>query len=243
MSATLVETEPAISGDSPHLHPAAEPFGPFHTIARNMFGLDYRSLALLRITMALCLLWVTYVNAYEMRAFYTDQGVLPRSALIGYSEFSLYFSGGSMPWIATLFGIQALLAFCLLIGYRTRLAAIGSFVFLLSMQNRQPVLLYGADISLRVGLFWMMFLPLARRFSIDALTARVPLAPDKPYLGIPGIAFIVQISMIYIGGVLLKTGNSWLVNHDAVAYALALDVYSRPLGQWVAQFPAASPPH
>ncbi|MGA2231067.1 MAG: HTTM domain-containing protein [Tepidisphaeraceae bacterium] len=213
---------------------------PLSTIARNMFALDYRSLALLRIAMGLCLLWVVYISACEMRAFYTDEGVLPRSAVFENADqfigFSLHFANGSVPYIATLFGIQFVLAFMLVVGYRTRLAIIGSYILLLSMQDRQPVLLYGADGALRLGLFWMMFLPLAERFSLDRLAGRARADTSRCYLGVAGLAFILQVCIIYTFGALMKSGPTWHVDHTAVAYALATDAYSRPLGHWLGQF-------
>jgi hypothetical protein len=208
--------------------------------ARNMFGLDYRSLALLRIGLALCLLWVAYANACEMRAFYTDDGVLPRAALFdnpGESlGFSLHFAHGGLPFIASLFVVQILLALMMLVGYRATLSTVGSYILLLSMQNRQPALIYGADIALREGLFWAIFLPLSRRYSLDRLAGRTEPAASRPYLGMAGIAFIVQVCVMYTGGALMKSGPTWTVDHTAVAYALAMDVFSRPLGQWLSQF-------
>jgi hypothetical protein len=35
---------------------------------------------------------------------------------------------------------------------------------------------------------------------------------------------------------LLKTGTTWHVDHTAVYYSLALDMYTRPLGHWLDQF-------
>ena len=208
--------------------------------ARNMFGLDYRSLALLRIGLALCLVWVAYANACEMRAFYTDDGVLPRAVLFEnpgeFLGFSLHFANGGLLYIASLFAVQILLALMMLVGYRTTLATVGSYVLLLSMQNRQPALIYGADVALREGLFWAMFLPLSRRYSLDRLAGRTRPPPSYPYLGIAGIAFIVQVCVMYTGGALMKSGPTWQVDHTAVAYALAMDVFSRPLGQWLRQF-------
>jgi hypothetical protein len=104
------------------------------------------------------------------------------------------------------------------------------------MQNREPILLYGADLSLRVGLFWAMFLPLANRFSVDRLLGRVRPPANRSYLSFAGIAFIAQIGAIYAGGALMKTGRTWQIDRTAVAYALALDAYARPLGHWLGQY-------
>jgi hypothetical protein len=239
MSTVLeTQTQPALA--LPALARSAW-YEPLLQIVRNMFGMDYRSLGLMRIGMGALLVWVAYINAAEMRIFYTDEGVLPRTVYFNSAVdppgFSLYFANGGMPYVATLFVLQGILAFMMMIGYRTRLATIGSYIFLLSMQNRHPVLLYGADIVLRVCLFWAMFLPWGRRFSMDRLTGRVPAPANPTYLSLATIAFFVQFASVYAGGAMMKTGATWRVEHNAVAYALALDVYSRPIGHWLGQFP------
>ncbi len=161
------ETAPALQQKKSALRKAVSPL---RLVAGRMFGLDDRSLALLRMCVGLCLLWVTYCNAWEMRAFYTDDGVMPRTLLLENAGdsvgFSLYMAGGSVGFIALLFGLQFIFALMLIAGYRTRLAVIGAYVLLFSMQNRQPILLFGADDALRVGLFWMMFGALGRGLSI-----------------------------------------------------------------------------
>lgn len=243
MSDTLIETEmPALARAMPPARrtwpaPVMLPL----KAAQNMFGLDYRSLGLMRICMGLCLLWVTYMNGSEMRAFYTDEGVLTRQELFqnpgGFLGFSLHFANGGVTYIGILFGLQFLFALMMLVGYRTRLATIGAYILLLSMQNRHPVLLFGADIALRVGLFWTIFLPLGTRLSVDSLLGRARPPGNPIFLSLAGVAFILQICIIYTGSSLMKTGETWR-DHTAVGYALALDVYSRPLGHWLGQHEA-----
>jgi hypothetical protein len=46
-----------------------------------VFGLDLRSLALFRIGLALILLFDLYYRALDLRAFYTDWGLYPRSLM------------------------------------------------------------------------------------------------------------------------------------------------------------------
>jgi hypothetical protein len=240
MSDTLIENQAPAILRTPRQAPRDWPAPAAFVLKRmqEMFGLDYRSLGLLRICIALCLLWVTYMNGSEMRAFYTDEGVLTRQELFqnpgGFLGFSLHFANGSMTYIGILFGLQFLFALMMLAGYRTKLATIGAYILLLSMQNRHPVLLFGADIALRVGLFWTIFLPLGARLSIDSLLGRARPPRNPIFLSLAGVAFILQICIIYTCSSLMKTGDTWR-DHTAVSYALALDVYSRPLGHWLGQ--------
>jgi len=213
---------------------------PGQTTLRKMFGLDWRSLALLRIGLALVILADLWVSAKDLRAFYSDDGILPRSLLRAYTppDFCLHLLGGSVEFAAALFALEAVFAVMLLVGYRTRLATIGCWVLLLSRQARNPLVLFGADMIELLALFWAMFLPLNRRFSIDATLGRVPPPAEPAYFGIPGICTIIQFLLIYVMSALMKTGVSWQIDHSAVAYALSLDMYARPLGQWLNQYDA-----
>jgi hypothetical protein len=203
-----------------------------------MFGLDWRSLALMRMALATVLLCDLWISARSLRAFYTDDGVLPRSLLRAYAppDFSLHLLGGSVEFEAALFALEAVFAVMLLVGYRTRLATFGCWVLLLSRQARNPLVLFGADMIELLVLFWALLLPLNRRYSIDAALGRVPPPTAPNYLGVAGVGAIIQFIIIYVMSGLMKTGASWHIDHSAVSYSLSLDMYSRPLGQWLNQY-------
>ena len=104
---------------------------------------------------------------------YTDEGMFQRGE-ISYRvttiwNWSLHFGSGSSNYQAVLFGIGAILGLALLVGFETRLATIGSWLLLVSLHHRVPPILSGADILLRMLLFWGMFLPLGKVWSIDRL--------------------------------------------------------------------------
>jgi len=77
-------------------------------------------------------------------------------------------------------------------------------------------------------------MPLAMRYSVDARVGRVGPAPKVPYVGIAGIAFMVQFAAIYIGGALrdLHISLRWMFNLSAVTLlvcaALLYSVRLRP---------------
>jgi hypothetical protein len=205
---------------------------------RRMFGLDWRSLALMRIGLALVILCDLWVSAASLRAFYTDAGVLPRDMVFKYMppDFSLHLLGGSAAFEAALFALEAVLAIMMLVGYRTRWATAGCWFLLMSRQARNPLVLFGPDMIERNAMFWAMFLPLDRSFSVDAARGRVPKPTEPSYLGIAGLGAIAQFLVIYMMSSVLKTGEAWQVEHSAVGYALSLDMYARPLGQWLNQY-------
>ena len=65
----------------------------------------------------------------------------------------------SLTFAALLFLVAAAGAGALLLSYRTRLATLLSWVLLVSVQNRNPLLGQGGDDLLRMLLFWGLFLP------------------------------------------------------------------------------------
>ena len=77
---------------------------------------------------------------------------------------------------------------------------------------------------LAAALFWGLFLPWGRRFSMDAL--RTGGAPaSNAYVGVPGAAWIGQICILYAFSVLVKSGSQWREEGTAIAYVLQA-------GQW-----------
>src|SRR4030095_15198657 len=74
---------------------------------------------------------------------------------------------GSSGYQVMLLGIAIVLATALLAGFETRLATIGSWLMLVSIHHRVPPILSGAEILLRMLLFWSMFLPLQQMWSLD----------------------------------------------------------------------------
>jgi hypothetical protein len=211
---------------------------PGRNLLCNMFGLDYRSIALLRIGLGILILANLIVSVRDIRGFYSDEGLLSRTLLLANygAAFSLHLSGGTVGFAVAMFAIQAALALMMIAGYRTRAVTIASYVLLVSLQARNPLLTFGADIAFRVCFFFAMFLPLNRRFSLDAATGRVTPPETATYSRIPAVAYLVQFGLIYLFSGLLKTGPAWTVDYTAVSLALSLEMWSRPIGAWLNQF-------
>ena len=70
---------------------------------------------------------------------------------------------GSAAFETIPFLVAGLFAGLLLVGYRTGLATCVSWFMLLSVQARNPIILQGGDVLLRLLLFWGIFLPLGER--------------------------------------------------------------------------------
>jgi predicted DCC family thiol-disulfide oxidoreductase YuxK len=207
---------------------------------REIFGIDLRTLALFRIALATMVIVDLILRSRDLTAHYSDRGILPRAALIG--EFgqwlpSIHLLSGSARVQGALFVLAGMFALSLLVGYRTWLVTIVSWALLLSLQARNPVIYHGADLLLRLLLFWAMFLPLGARFSIDAaLDRRVQEQPNN-YFSMATLALLVQCMSVYLFGALLKTGSVWIPDGTAIYFALHLDYLVTPFGDWLGQFP------
>jgi len=206
-----------------------------------VFGADLRSLAVFRVVLALLVLADLTNRASDLSAHYTDQGVMPRTNLLEHVlsqwSFSLNVMNGEPFFQVLLFGIAAVAAVGMLIGYRTRLMTIIVWVLILSIQFRNP-LVGGADGPLlRLLLFWGMFLPLGAYWSVDrALKAASPRLSMR-FLSIATLGLFMQIAFMYWFTAMLKSGPEWRTDGTALYYVLSLDQLSTPIGQYLLNFP------
>lgn len=206
-----------------------------------VFGIDLRTLALFRAALAAVLLFDLLRHFGDLSALYTDFGVMPRSWVMQYDtpwRLSLYFINGSVGITGLLLAVQCLAAAALLLGWRTRAAAIVSFLMWGWLCNRNPMVLIGGDILMACLLFWACFLPVAARWSIDAAVSSLPPPPRNAHLSWASTGLMLQVMSTYFYSAFLKSGVEWRPDYTAVYYALSLDRYATPLGQWLLEFPS-----
>lgn len=201
-------------------------------------GVDTRSLAALRVALGLILLADLWFRAGSLRAFYTDRGLLTRTESITATEgnpfyLSLHMASGGAWFQALLFLTAAALAMMLVVGWRTRLAAVGSWLLLISLHSRNPQVLQGGDVLLRCLLFWAMLLPLHASWSVDRARAPADAAPPRRVANVASLALLLQTCFLYWFSVLLKDHPDWRVDYTAVQYALHIDQLVTPLGAWL----------
>jgi hypothetical protein len=204
-------------------------------VALEMFGIDLRGLAVLRIALAVLLLLDLLQRARYLTAHYTDAGILPRATLVprfldGPGYLCLHLISGGAPVQAGLFILAAVFAFGLMLGWRTRVCTVLSWFLLVSLHSRNPIILQGGDTLLRMMLFWGMFLPLGGIWSMDALRRPGPALPQR-VLSAGTFALLLQIAMMYWFSAFLKVDPSWMRDHTAVFMALSLDHFATPLGK------------
>jgi hypothetical protein len=208
----------------------------------DLFALDLRSLAFFRIILGSLTLIDLFWRALDYKALYTDFGILPRAAIMGglgnRHLVSLHHASDSIWYLGGLHLLCALLAFCLVVGYRTRVATLGTWILVLSLQHRNPMVLDAGDQLHRLLLFWGMFLPLGAFFSVDSILRRDPTRHQQGRVLLPAtLALVLQVVPIYLIAALVKTDPAWRVNFTAVEVVLNWDNHATPIAVWLRQFP------
>jgi predicted DCC family thiol-disulfide oxidoreductase YuxK len=156
------------------------------------YGLDLRSLALFRIGLGALIVGDLTWRARDVPASFT------LLVLLG-------------------MGFGAML----LVGYRTRLAAIASWLLLIALHNGDAVILHGGDILLRTLAFWAMFLPLNAHRSLDR-------ALDNSNAGYPQRVFTAA-SVAFMAQVAFPYGAVWWRDGSGIMGVLALTLLFSPV--------------
>lgn len=209
-----------------------------HILARlkKSYTLDVRALSLMRIGVGIVLLLDLFIRSLSIKAFFTDEGVLPVNVLKEFNWSPAYFSfhtlSGDLWWQIVLFIINAICIILLIVGYRTRVFTFICWVLLTSLQNRNPFILQGGDDLLRILLFWALFLPWGERYSIQKTSTY-----KNNYFSWANIGYLLLTCSIFFFSALLKTSPEWRSEGTAIYYALSLDQIRMPLGTFIYQFP------
>jgi hypothetical protein len=131
---------------------------------------DPRIPALIRIGLASLVLvnlvaWFPYLEMW-----FGETGVLPGDLeyLYPYQWSLLGLVPRNHAALQVCYWLFTLQALCLLVGFASRFSAASVFVWLVSFQNRNQVILDGEDEVLRLLSFFLIFMPRAEVWSVDA---------------------------------------------------------------------------
>lgn len=203
------------------------------------FGVDPRALGAFRASLGVVLLVDVVLRARSLTTFYSDAGVLPRSALAtlypAFHSVSLHAISGAV-WVqAALFLLAAGFAAALVVGYRTRLATFASVLLLVSLHARNPLVLNAGDVLLRRLLFWGVFLPLGARWAVDARGGE---RRREAVAGLATACLLIQVVLVYTTNVAFKLrGDAW-IHGDAIRYVFNLDQFTVGFAPVALAYPA-----
>jgi hypothetical protein len=200
---------------------------------------DIRALSLMRVCLSIVILLDLSVRISDLEAFYANSGAVPLTLVFqhAWNSYFISFHAISGMWQVQLilFLLAYFFASMMLIGYRTRLFTVLSWLMMLSLHNRNTLILQGGDDLLRMVLFWGMFLPLGARYSCDAILSTNKQRPAH-ICTVACIAYLLQITYIYTGSALLK-GREWNTDFTAMYYVYGLDQIAYPVTRHLFYFP------
>jgi predicted DCC family thiol-disulfide oxidoreductase YuxK len=209
---------------------------------KDSYYLDLRSLALVRVIFGSALFVELCYRYSNLVAHYSDIGILPRDVLIKEVahpwNFSFYLITGEPLLLKIIFFLNFICIFFFIIGYKTRVFTILTWLFLISLHNRNWYILNSGDDAARVSLFLFMFLPMGARYSIDSALSLKNKLTDKfrsPWV----IIMAIQIGFVYFVSFFHKQHPVWLSEYSAIYYALELDIFVTHFGLWFRQFESA----
>lgn len=241
------DKRPQSAATKPMGTPAAEPTRaappPRPSLWERWATLDVRSLAACRIGLALTLLADVAIRWREAAPFMSDRGMFPRAPawerMAGTWLWSLNLWSGAVAWQQTLLVVLGLAALALLLGFQTRWATLACWILVTSLQVRNLMLINAGDALLRMMLFWGMFVPWGRRWSLDG---RRRLREDRlredrsQVTALACVAPVLQLTLVYVVTGVLKCNSDWF-GGEAMRVAYQMDFAGMPLGRWLAGFP------
>lgn len=204
---------------------------------RGCVAIDTRTLAVFRIAVATLIVADLFSRARNFSFYYTDDGVVPQSVAESYTAseaVSVYFFTSDPTLIAGLFVLQGVIALQLLVGYKTRLATVLSFLLVVSLDHHNPLVLSYADTLFRLLLFWSIFLPLGERWSIDAVHATR--APRPQIASVASALILSQMVYMYVVNGHHKTKNQLWTSGEAAPLVFGIDEMTFLLGDAMREF-------
>lgn len=207
---------------------------------RQLFAVDCRALALVRMGYATIILTDLALRAPGMKVWMGPDGFYPAElarGMVGF-VFSVHSLSDAM-WLQwALFALAVLGGVSLLLGFWSRTSALVSWYLLNSLELRNMNMADVGDHVLVLCLFWLIFLPCGAQWSIDrrVATARGERPPNR-VASVASAGLLIQIAgIVFVSALWKLQGTSWPAG-NAVRLALSDDVWARPFGVWLLGHP------
>ena len=227
--------------------------------------IDARSVALGRIAVAIVLLIDLVRRVPVLDLFYTNDGLLPNHTLLWRPPtqwmFSFFFLASLRQEAILGFLICGFVYLALLLGWRTTLMRFLAPICLVSLHARVTLVENGGDWMLCELIIWSAFLPLGRRFSVDAVRAslrcrrettaaeladraamRATVRPDDSLVDptadvnrlvtLAAFTILLQLAISYFFNAIQKGGMTWRQG-TAVHYVLYQNRMVTWFGVWM----------
>ncbi len=173
--------------------------------------------------------------AIDFDAWFSERGFVPQALGAQYAgtdmyKFDMTFGATNFYLVAGFYALVTLAAFFTAIGFWTRVSSIFLFLGIVTLHQRNQVILHGGDTLLRACCFYMAIAPSGASCSVDRLIAlwkgKAPLIPPMVSLW-PQRMLQLQVAIVYFTTVWHKwTGTAWR-NGTATWYVPQLSEFKR----------------
>ncbi len=214
-------------------------------------SVDVRWLGVFRILYGVLLIVDLLRRWAAARFYYTNDGVLPNHFVLfrpGWRNlFSVFFAFSTPGEVNVAFTLSLVAFVVFTLGYKTKLFHALSLLAITSLNARNLFIENGGTIVVNILGMWTLFLPLGRRFSIDALLESLrrrreetvvelndrtrPAIPHAPYVSLAVLALLLQWSVIYFFNFVHKSGVGWR-NGTAIYWFLEQNRIVTWFGVW-----------
>lgn len=220
--------------------PKSKPPVTWHDWLLRPWTLDPRSLAAMRIGIALVLLWDLGNRVVHLTQMYTDDGVVTVETARAFYSFpwgySPFFWSGEAWWAATVFGVMFAASLALLAGCYTRWVTPLLWMLVGSLHARIPLVNSGGDELLRMLLLWGSFSAWGDTWSYDAFRAREDFRGHEPRLNFGTAGIVFQLAVMYGMTALFKMNGDWY-RGEPLLIAMRTEQWGTPLGEMLQAFP------
>jgi len=220
-------------------------------VKERYLGADLRWLGVHRICLGVLLMVEVLRRMYYARAFYSNDGLLPNHFSLfrpmGRNLFSIYHAFSSYGEVLIAFSLTLVIFFLFTIGYKTKLFHVLSAICIVSLNNRNIFVENGGTVVVNIMTVYTVFLPMGRRFSVDAVLRSLRLKRDagvhdlnlrpEPFrqsnrvYSLMMLLFLVQWAAIYFFNAVHKDGIGWR-NGTALHWFFWQDRIVTELGIW-----------
>jgi hypothetical protein len=180
--------------------------------------------ALFRIAFGTAALAWTLSLAPPLFSFYAPDGIFPEQPDFGTRAAwgALDISSGK-PAVTALYFVLLAASIFLLVGFRTRLAAVLVFVGIVSFSRRNPWVLNSGDLLMSVLAFYLMLAPSGAALSVDRWLKGRDLFWEFPVHPIWPLRLVqIQLSIVYLAAVWAKVRGATWNDGTAVSYAFRI---------------------
>jgi hypothetical protein len=194
---------------------------------------DPRPIALVRIALGATLLFDLAARAADVPDWFSQRGVLPLASM-KHAPLSIFALSDRPEVVLLLFGAGVLVTGAFLVGYRTRAATALTWLFFLSLYQRNSMCDDGADTLARTLLFFGIFADLGAEWSLDRRAGR---SSGGFVAAWPVRLMQLVLAVFYLAVARNKIRNGWL-SGTVLYQLLQVEGLARPPAGWLLAHPS-----